>query len=93
MNRSNFFVRFGLYTYSCVHIIWNKVFVKILITSPEINNTSYESQAAFHREKTKYFFFEKPNNQKKYHFPAPPILNIFFSVEISGIGSWVSRIN
>ena len=30
-------------------------------------------------ENTKYFFFEKPNNQKpkKYYFPALPILNIF----------------
>jgi hypothetical protein len=71
MNRSNFFVRFGLYTYSCVHIIWNKVFVKILITSAEINNTSYESQADFHREKTKYFFFEKPKTLKIVVFQPP----------------------
>ena len=39
----------------------------------------------FFIEKIFFFFFEQPNNQKpktkklnKSHFPAPPILNIFF---------------
>ena len=34
------------------------------IRSVEINDTSYERHADFHLEKTKTFFFEKPNNKK-----------------------------
>ena len=52
-----------------MHICGNEVFSKILnkpIHGAEINNTSYESQADFHWEKTKKYFFEKPINRKNY---------------------------
>ena len=50
------------------------------IYSAEINDTSYESHADFHWEKTKEnFLFEKPNNQKpktkKCHFPI--VINLW----------------
>ena len=62
--------------FSRVHISQDEVFFQDseeTIHGVEINDISYESQADFH--------WEKPNNQKpkKYHFPAPPILNIFLS--------------
>ena len=50
----------------------------------------------FHGDEAKKNFFEKKKikmaDSKKGHFPAPPILNIFFS-KISWIGPWVSRID
>ena len=53
----------------------------------------------FHTEKPKKKFFEQPNNQKpktkklnKSHFQGF-VNSQYFLMKISGIGSWVSRID
>ena len=85
--------------YSRVHIFSDEVFFKILKNYiAKIDHTSYERAACFHYNEAKQLFFFwkqkfKMADLKEPHFPAPPILNIFFFMKILWIGPWASRIN
>ena len=73
-----------------MHISSDEVFEdsEETIHSAEINDTSYESQADFHWEITKKNLKNRITKiQKKCHFPAPPIFNIF-SRKFQGLVLW-----
>ena len=69
-----------LLSYSRVHISLDEVFSKILKKPSIVQIPHMKNKVDFHEMKLFFFFEKKIQNGplKKGHFPAPPILNIFW---------------